>query len=166
MVQESIDILDNIVQEAVDDLPADQSAPSSNDEPFDPDCALDDIAYNVPVLSDESRCIFPTVGEKIEVFWPDDDKYYPGTVVTNNEDTNTYQVDYDDGDQEVLNLRNEIWRSQATGISSNEIQLAPGAKLTSIERDAIKMYFEKFQQRIYIAPCSSVTIICNSKCIH
>ncbi len=60
------------------------------------------------------------------------------------------KVDYDDGDQEVLNLRNEIWRSQATGIFSNEIQLARGAELTSIEKDAIKMYFEKFQHKQFM----------------
>ncbi|KAK3266720.1 hypothetical protein CYMTET_24678 [Cymbomonas tetramitiformis] len=47
-----------------------------------------------------------TVGTRLEVFWEDDDKFYPGVVKSFNEDGATHEV-YDDGDKESLNLSEE-----------------------------------------------------------
>ncbi|KAK3276403.1 hypothetical protein CYMTET_15514 [Cymbomonas tetramitiformis] len=47
-----------------------------------------------------------TVGTRLEVFWVDDDKFYPGSVKSFHED-GTAHVVYDDGDEETLNLSEE-----------------------------------------------------------
>ncbi|KAK3248781.1 hypothetical protein CYMTET_41758 [Cymbomonas tetramitiformis] len=47
-----------------------------------------------------------TVGTRLEIFWVDDDKFYPGSVKSFNKD-GTAHVVYDDGDEETLNLSEE-----------------------------------------------------------
>ncbi|KAK3279255.1 hypothetical protein CYMTET_12848 [Cymbomonas tetramitiformis] len=47
-----------------------------------------------------------TVGIRLEAFWEDDDKFYPGMVKSFNEDDAAHMV-YDDGDEETLNLSQE-----------------------------------------------------------
>ncbi|KAK3250252.1 hypothetical protein CYMTET_40351 [Cymbomonas tetramitiformis] len=47
-----------------------------------------------------------TVGTRLEVFWEDDAKFYPGVVKSFNEDGAAHVV-YDDGDEETLNLSEE-----------------------------------------------------------
>lgn len=46
----------------------------------------------------------PTVGDAIEVFWPDDNHFYSGTVSA--VDSSMYTVDCNDGDQEMLDMTN------------------------------------------------------------
>ncbi|KAK3268876.1 hypothetical protein CYMTET_22646 [Cymbomonas tetramitiformis] len=50
-----------------------------------------------------------TVGSKIEVFWKDDDCFYPGVVKEFNEDGKAHVV-YDDGDEETLDLSEENFK--------------------------------------------------------
>ncbi|KAK3282718.1 hypothetical protein CYMTET_9560 [Cymbomonas tetramitiformis] len=50
-----------------------------------------------------------TVGSKIEVFWKDDDCFYPGVVKEFNEDGKAH-VPYDDGDEETLDLSEENFK--------------------------------------------------------
>eukprot|EP00854_Cymbomonas_tetramitiformis_P008531 gene8531-biopygen8655 len=50
-----------------------------------------------------------TVGTKIEVFWEDDDCFYPGVVKKFNEDGKGYVL-YDDGDEETLDLSKENFK--------------------------------------------------------
>jgi len=50
-----------------------------------------------------------TVGTKIEVFWEDDDCFYPGVVKKFNEDGKAYVL-YDDGDEETLDLSKENFK--------------------------------------------------------
>eukprot|EP00854_Cymbomonas_tetramitiformis_P008950 gene8949-biopygen9116 len=47
-----------------------------------------------------------TVGTRLEVYWEDDDKFYPGVVKNFNDDGAAHVV-YDDGDEETLNLSEE-----------------------------------------------------------
>eukprot|EP00854_Cymbomonas_tetramitiformis_P034194 gene34194-biopygen19297 len=47
-----------------------------------------------------------TVGTRLEVFWEDDDNFYPGVVKSFN-DNGAALVVYDDGDEETLNLSEE-----------------------------------------------------------
>lgn len=46
--------------------------------------------------------IIPHVGDKIEVYWPLENKYYPGTVEAKQDD-GKLSVAYDDGDMETSN---------------------------------------------------------------
>ncbi|KZV23317.1 hypothetical protein F511_02218 [Dorcoceras hygrometricum] len=49
------------------------------------------------------------VGCKIKVWWPMDKMYYEGKIVSYDCSKKTHQVDYDDGDIEILDLSRERW---------------------------------------------------------
>lgn len=54
-----------------------------------------------------SKVDMPSVGDKIEIYWPIDDQYYPGIIGNYDEETDKFRVDYTDDDVETLDLRNE-----------------------------------------------------------
>ncbi|KAK3276039.1 hypothetical protein CYMTET_15868 [Cymbomonas tetramitiformis] len=57
------------------------------------------------------------VGSKIEVFWKDDDCFYPGVVKEFNEDGKAHVL-YDDGDEETLDLSKENYKIiNSSGVS-------------------------------------------------
>ncbi|XP_020583977.1 uncharacterized protein LOC110027049 isoform X2 [Phalaenopsis equestris] len=49
------------------------------------------------------------IGRKIEVWWPDDERFYTGVIDAFDPVTKKHRVVYDDGDAEILFLRNERW---------------------------------------------------------
>ncbi|KAK9690495.1 hypothetical protein RND81_09G131900 [Saponaria officinalis] len=49
------------------------------------------------------------VGSRIKVWWPLDRRYYEGTITSYDASVRKHRVDYDDGDEEILNLRKEQW---------------------------------------------------------
>ncbi|KAM0847072.1 hypothetical protein ACQ4PT_055258 [Festuca glaucescens] len=49
------------------------------------------------------------VGSRIRVWWPDDEMYYKGVVDSFDTNSKRHKVAYDDGDVEVLLLRDEKW---------------------------------------------------------
>ena len=49
------------------------------------------------------------VGYKIELHWHLEDKCYPGSVSEYSENTGKHRINYDDGEIENLNMKNEIW---------------------------------------------------------
>nr|CAB3447221.1 unnamed protein product [Digitaria exilis] len=49
------------------------------------------------------------VGARIKVWWPDDKIFYNGVVESFDSDSKRHKVAYDDGDVEVLLLRDEKW---------------------------------------------------------
>ncbi|XP_073128603.1 uncharacterized protein [Henckelia pumila] len=49
------------------------------------------------------------VGCKIKVWWPMDKLYYDGKVASYDYLKKKHQVDYDDGEKEILDLRSECW---------------------------------------------------------
>ena len=52
----------------------------------------------------------PSVGGRVEVYWPKDDKYYSGKIESYNMIEDTHHVLYGDGDKEDLNFKNERWK--------------------------------------------------------
>jgi hypothetical protein len=50
------------------------------------------------------------VGMRVEVYWPDDDAWYSGTISKYFKTTNQHRISYDDGDKERLFLVHELWR--------------------------------------------------------
>lgn len=52
----------------------------------------------------------PKIGDDIEVYWPDDDIFYPGTVTSFNEKDGKHRIDYLDNEIEHLKMDNEKWR--------------------------------------------------------
>ncbi|XP_058203521.1 sister chromatid cohesion protein PDS5 homolog C-like isoform X1 [Rhododendron vialii] len=49
------------------------------------------------------------VDSKVKVWWPDDEKFYEGVIVSYDSVKKKHKVSYTDGDKEVLNLRQEKW---------------------------------------------------------
>ena len=61
----------------------------------------------------------PSVGDQIQVYWPDDQQYYSGCVAKYEKRSRCYRIEYDDGDVETLDLRKETWRSVPRNLSSS-----------------------------------------------
>lgn len=93
----------------------------------------------------------PSVGDAIEVYWPDDDKFYPGKVTSFTPNTGDIHVHYDDGDQEALKIQEETWRfsSQETDVV-NGVELAPGMNLPSIEKEINNDYNDVFGSKEFL----------------
>lgn len=49
------------------------------------------------------------IDSKVKVWWPDDKKFYKGVIVAFYSVKKKHKVLYDDGDEEVLDLRKEVW---------------------------------------------------------
>ena len=67
-------------------------------------------AQQAPVGTTRKRGTVPSVGDSIEVLWPDDGKFYSGTVKRFDRRTGKFKVLYDDGEEEELKLAEEEWR--------------------------------------------------------
>lgn len=48
----------------------------------------------------------PSIRDPVELFWELDNQYYPGTVLSINP-VGQYNIKYDDGEVETVNLKNE-----------------------------------------------------------
>jgi len=70
----------------------------------------------IPIMSKQTPLsmsvlpIQPEIGDRVEVYWPEDKTYYTGEVVAFNRSLNKFEVAYDDGDMENLNFAEEKWR--------------------------------------------------------
>lgn len=60
-------------------------------------------------FSTKSPNVEPSVGGNVSVFWPEDGKFYPGTVREAEED-GRLDIRYDDGDTEALDMTTAIWK--------------------------------------------------------
>lgn len=62
---------------------------------------------SIGIHSDEPALV-PQSGDRLDIYWTLDNKFYPATVsrVVDNQHT----IQYDDGDEERLNLESEEWR--------------------------------------------------------
>lgn len=59
-------------------------------------------------FSGSSSSLLPSVGERIEYFWPIDDAYYPGVIFDITDDGHPV-FHYEDGDSETLQLEEQLW---------------------------------------------------------
>jgi len=156
-VQEAIDDLQSSLDISIDDAidssdgeanlgPSQytKEAFGNNDEPGNFD------------MEDSCGMVLPQVGDSIEVFWPIDDQYYPGTVASFNDATGKFAINYNDGEKENLRLQDETWRFSVDDtpipgvIASNEIELTPGQDLKSVERQAVGEYFKCFGNKEFM----------------
>ena len=60
----------------------------------------------------------PMVGTRIEVYWPKEDKYFPG-IIEKITFSGRVRVAYNDGDSEMLLLSKETWRKLLSKISKD-----------------------------------------------
>lgn len=73
----------------------------------------------------------PEVGDDIEVYWPEDEIYYPGTVASYNAQNEKYFIKYLDGEQEHLKMDNEKWRFVRKTITKTKRKGGPSSKRSS-----------------------------------
>ena len=133
-VQLGIDELDQVIDELLT-----KTGDEENDAALDRDC----VESNTPATSHQSendfaadfssdKCnVLPVVGDRISIYWSDDNEYYPGVIQSENNDGHL-NVQYDDGDEKCLDMNNEKWKflpassakcatnSVATELSSTE----------------------------------------------
>ncbi|XP_042378873.1 uncharacterized protein LOC121971603 [Zingiber officinale] len=71
------------------------------------------------------------VGDRIQVWWPDDQQFYTGTIKEYDHVTKKHKVLYDDGDVEILLLKEERW------MFASEIRTSPTCDFADDAKDAI-----------------------------
>ncbi|KAI3939220.1 hypothetical protein MKX01_002088 [Papaver californicum] len=67
---------------------------------------VDDVTEKTPKSVDAGDEL---IGQKVKVWWPDDKKFYQGTIDTYNRKTKKHKVVYLDGEIEKLELKKEKW---------------------------------------------------------
>ncbi len=128
--QEAIDTLDICIEYSLDDIP---------DEPYD----IVSIDLSETDYHEIGETLTLNVGDKIEVYWPDDDKYYPGTVLSYCEQSGKHSIHYHDGDKETLDIGNELWRA----LKANPATIAD---LFSTNKEALETYFKLFAHKEFM----------------
>lgn len=82
----------------------------------------------------------PNIDDQVEVLWPEDKKYYAGTVTSIN--NKNYNIKYDDGEVENdLDMKQEVWRyrnSTTRNRANSEKVISEGSD--SNEEDNISRY--------------------------
>ena len=79
---------------------------------------------------------YPVEDDRVEIYWPEEQKWFPGTVVrseTDNENMST--VHYDDGDEEHLDFSTE--RFKIVTVEQSAKKVVPWADLTRQHVDTI-----------------------------
>ncbi|KAK3272259.1 hypothetical protein CYMTET_19437 [Cymbomonas tetramitiformis] len=75
----------------------------------------------------------PAVGARLEVYWPLDDDWYKGTVA-DVASTGQHHIQYDDGEEEWLQLSEELTRPERLEAEENN-DVAPVDEWTSVLRE-------------------------------
>ena len=134
------------VQDAIDQLAFNLDAVIDEQESDTDDNANDNgtVSAELEVQnSTDERMTQPTVGDKVSVFWPEDEKYYSGSISkVSDGDPAKYHVSYDDGDREVLDLNSEVWKFDTPdSITTNAIEL------TSNSQADLDKFFDFLEQK-------------------
>ncbi|CAA0816423.1 Tudor/PWWP/MBT superfamily protein [Striga hermonthica] len=90
------------------------------------------------------------VNRRIQVWWPMDETFYPGTVTAFDPDTKKHTILYDDNETEILNLRKETW-----GLCSGERPALPSqmeeADLQSPVQQSVKILKKATKRRAVLS---------------
>ena len=72
------------------------------------------------------------VGKRVEVFWPKEGRYFPGVVTAYTEYRSGtvfhHTIQYDDGDEETINLGKQTWHEIDDDASDSEPDAPPAKK--------------------------------------
>ena len=85
------------------------------------------------------------VGKRVEVFWPKDDRYYPGVVTSYKRDGGTFHhtIRYDDDDEETINLAKQTWHEIDDDASDSEPDAPPAKKPKGLREERIEALKKK-----------------------
>ena len=124
--QEANDFMDTALNESIDSI-----AMAVND-------TCDTVSSTEPDELGPTREL--KIGDKIEVYWPLDDQYYPGSVSEYAEDTGKHRIAYDDVQVENLKVDEENWRI----LTTNHVTIL---EIASIHKEALNQYFKTFAHK-------------------
>lgn len=146
--QESIDLLDNGSEDAIAKI-------ADEDDEVDPQQAH---PYEQVKSMLGEDVILPSVGDANEVYWPDDNQFYPGTVTRFEPSSGKTHVSYDDRDKEKLIIQEETWLYPSEqNVVPNGVELAPGMVLSSVEQEIIVIIIACSVRRSF---CFTIRRVC------
>lgn len=85
----------------------------------------------------------PQPGDRVDIWWENDDTYYPGTLeYVHKNHANTFRINYDDGEVEDVNLTEEKWRYALSTRSKKSVSNSTTRAATRHETEVINLLFE------------------------
>lgn len=101
-------------------------------------------------------------GDRVDVYYPDDNTFYPGTVEEINEDSTTF-IAFDDGDEDAEVKRNRIKKSfkinEEISISSSEIKKAIESLLFRLFSKTSLQSTDIGDGSVHIAQCTEGSMV-------
>lgn len=109
-----------------------------------PSPSSDDLNSNKDV-SGSANMVAPAVQDRVEMFWPDHNKYYKGHVLQIT-DTGQHVITYDDKKVETLTMANETW------LNESSVHAATGnfSMLPSDEHRVLKKIMDIFGNKPFL----------------
>lgn len=93
--------------------------------------------------------ISPTVDNRVEVFWPIYNAYYASVLQKTYQLTacspSTFAVDYNDSEQEKLDMSNQTWRLDSTITASSAVM----PQLSNNEQNVFAHMFNPFEDKTF-----------------
>ncbi len=89
----------------------------------------------------------PKEGDRIQVFWPLDNRYYTGTVSKIGR-LGKVNVTYDDGEKETLKLENETWKYDSNDASCSNANIMP--RLQSNTKEVLQQIMRDLGNRSFL----------------
>jgi len=152
-VRDACDTMDIVLEDAlkITTEGCDSSADQADEEDALPNA--DQTFYDG---DDDIESLFgngvPCVGDRIQVYWPEEQTFFPGKVAELNEENGKHHIIYDDGDVEDIFLKDEVWKlADSTAIvNANKVDLLPGTELSSIEKSVVDQYWNLFRSKEFL----------------
>lgn len=135
-VIESTDVIKDAIKETIAETTP--KAQHNTDVCHAPHCTPFDVKH-----ANDTDSVMPQPGDRLEVYWPLDAAYYPGTITT-VDDTGPH-VQYDDGDSEKLRLDSKEWRTLPASSAS-----LSSPQLTSSQQQTLNELFTAFGNKSFM----------------
>lgn len=98
VVQESVDEMDRVSDEAINDAMSENENVSEGN-------GVELAGFELIECN-----IAPHIGTRVQVFWSEAIQIFAGVVAGFDPETGKHNISYDDGDKEDLLMRDETWR--------------------------------------------------------
>eukprot|EP00171_Calliarthron_tuberculosum_P018762 IDg18762t1 len=136
------------LQAAVEDVRAALSEKCFSNAVHDSIDALDRILdEEISLLSSKSLETDDSTDDKSDKTARSDNEDNPSFDL----ETEKFHIDYDDGDNEDLQIQNETWKpGNQESVIVSRVELSPGFDLQSIEKEAIDEYYRIFRTKEFL----------------
>ena len=143
-IQVSLDMMDKLLEEEIGAIETEVDEEEQNSNTTALIDATDmDIADEGPFETDTDL----KVGAAIEVYWPLEEEFFPGTVSAYDAFNKIHTVSYNDGDVEELDMSKEDWRYTSTALEANNIEVSPCSELSRTEKESVEMFYKVFEHK-------------------